>query len=558
MSNRVHPAPPDALSQIVNALAAVRPDDYGALKTRLLENVAALRTLKGAGFAPPDSEQEEPDAQLPPELTGFTILKDMPDVAAELAKPSFVAAQKAVQTSIDDENALSALQSEVMAVESAYKDAISARVQEDDIRVTCRRVIEAGNKDFKGVYGQVWQRIPHNDEEGLKAYESAVEELPVLEDSPRQTTKDPSILYQHAAAIKPVYASFVSSLVGDMPTQVSIPKNLKKMGRIIEKSLLKRKDDPGNADKVCDIVRGMITCGGMQQIADLIGRMAVRQDIVITRVKDRFIACPSAGGWRDCMINFYFKSDANNHICEIQLVHAQMLMARHGLPGHDVYNCVRNADEIVNQWMDKEKPSSKEEMLEWLAGWKRGDKVTHGPPGLWDVSKMNVPKEEWRDEFRKACQDGRLDVVKLLLRYRSSGCQSMDGIDIITPLNLACEKGHVDVVNALLSTDGIDINQSKSGGSTPLHIACLYGHLNVVNALLRIDGIDLNQSNVNRETPLYIACEEGYLDVVNALISMDGIDINQANISGMTPLAIAEEEENYEIVKLLKTKEGNS
>ena len=84
MSNKVHPAPPDALSQIVNALAAVKPDDYEALKERLLENVAALRTLKGAGFAPPDSEQEEHDAQLPPELMGFTILKDMPSLIAPI------------------------------------------------------------------------------------------------------------------------------------------------------------------------------------------------------------------------------------------------------------------------------------------------------------------------------------------------------------------------------------------------------------------------------------------------------------------------------------------
>ena len=165
MSNKVHPAPPDALSQIVNALAAVKPDDYEALKERLLENAAALRTLEGAGFTPPDSEQEEHGAQLPPELMGFNILKDMPGVAAALAKPSFVAAQKAVQDSPNDENALAALQSEVMAVQTAYKDAIHVKVQEDNIKFTCRRVILAGNKDFKGVYGQVWQRIPHNDEE---------------------------------------------------------------------------------------------------------------------------------------------------------------------------------------------------------------------------------------------------------------------------------------------------------------------------------------------------------------------------------------------------------
>ena len=213
------------------------------------------------------------------------------------------------------------------------------------------------------------------------------------------------------------------------------------MARIIEKSLLKRKDDPGNANKVCDIVRGMIECDGMQQIAEMIERMGERQEIVIARVKDRFIACPSAGGWRDCMINFYFKSDVNKHICEIQLVHSQMLMARKGLPGHDVYNRVRNADEIVNQWMDKEQPSSKEEMLEWLAEWKGGDKVTHGPPGLWDVSKLNVP-----------------------------------GVDYFEELESACSRGKVEVVKALLSTEDFDPNAAlNSKGETSLYIACSSG-----------------------------------------------------------------------------------
>ena len=29
----------------------------------------------------------------------------------------------------------------------------------------------------------------------------------------------------------------------------------------------------------------------------------------MVRVKDRFTTCPSEGGWRDLMLNFYLKSD---------------------------------------------------------------------------------------------------------------------------------------------------------------------------------------------------------------------------------------------------------
>jgi hypothetical protein len=433
MSRKVHPAPRDTLTQLVDALAAVQPDDYAALQTRLLANTAAMRTLEGAGFVPQDSREPDHDAKLPPELEDFTILKAGPAVAAALSNASFKDAQGAVENAPDDPEALAALRAEVETVRAAYEEAIAARVEEDGIRQTCRKVILAGNKDFQGVYGQVWQRIPHNDEEGVAAYKEAIKRVTAPEDAPRQTTKDPCQLYQHAAKVKGDYAAFVTSLVEGMSLEVSLPKKLKKMGRIIEKSLLKRKDDPGNANRVCDIVRGMLTCGGMQEIAFVVGRMAERQDIVITRVKDRFIACPSAGGWRDCMINFYLMSDANKHICEIQLVHSQMMMARHGLPGHDVYNCVRNADELVNQWMDKERPSSTDEMLKWLDEWRAGDKVTHGPPGLWDVSKLNVPSDEF-----------------------------------VEKLNSACENGHVELVKLLLATPGADPNQARANGQTPL------------------------------------------------------------------------------------------
>jgi hypothetical protein len=58
---------------------------------------------------------------------------------------------------------------------------------------------------------------------------------------------------------KAKYEARLKSTVDGMTVELSIPKKLKKMGRIIEKTLLKRKDDPGNANKVCDLVHGMVT-----------------------------------------------------------------------------------------------------------------------------------------------------------------------------------------------------------------------------------------------------------------------------------------------------------
>jgi surface protein len=143
----------------------------------------------------------------------------------------------------------------------------------------------------------------------------------------------------------------------------------------------------------------------MGQIAAVVQRLGSSSDIVVTRIKDRFLTSPSGGGWRDCMLNFYLKEDSNQHVCEVQLVHQQMMTARKGLPGHAVYSRVRNADEIVNQWMGREKPQTKVEMQEWLVGWQQGDKGTRGPPNLWDIRKVTDMSELFNRQELKEFND---------------------------------------------------------------------------------------------------------------------------------------------------------
>ena len=46
------------------------------------------------------------------------------------------------------------------------------------------------------------------------------------------------------------------------------------------------------------------------------------------------------------MLNLYVADDPRRHVCEVQVAHNSMLVARKGLPGHQVYNRVRNATEM--------------------------------------------------------------------------------------------------------------------------------------------------------------------------------------------------------------------
>ena len=45
--------------------------------------------------------------------------------------------------------------------------------------------------------------------------------------------------------------------------------------------------------------------------------------------------------------DIWAKVRRDGHICEIQVVHTMLLSARKTLPGHDVYNRVRNAMELL-------------------------------------------------------------------------------------------------------------------------------------------------------------------------------------------------------------------
>ena len=52
-----------------------------------------------------------------------------------------------------------------------------------------------------------------------------------------------------------------------------------------------------------------------------------------------------------------------------------------------------------------------------------------------------------------------------------------------TPLHLACEKGHLNIVRYLVDGLSVDSEYTSSDNSTsmtPLHVACSKGHLELV------------------------------------------------------------------------------
>jgi hypothetical protein len=83
-----------------------------------------------------------------------------------------------------------------------------------------------------------------------------------------------------------------------------------------------------------------------EEASDWAATAGVKERICIVDVKDRWKA-PTSGGWSDVLLTFYFTDDANRHICEVQLVHADLMRVRTEWGAHSAYTSFRCALELL-------------------------------------------------------------------------------------------------------------------------------------------------------------------------------------------------------------------
>ena len=143
-----------------------------------------------------------------------------------------------------------------------------------------------------------------------------------------------------------------------------------------------------------------------------------------------------------------------------------------------------------------------------------------------------------------AARDGKLDFVKVLLRYEANiearATIKIDREDIegCTALWIAAAKGHFDVVRLLIEQNA-EVEGRTSTNSTPLRAAAFIGHLDIVRCLVE-NGADVNARTNFNSTPLMVTCYKGYLDVASYLVK-HGADINLHDNEGSSCLHRASE-----------------
>lgn len=117
----------------------------------------------------------------------------------------------------------------------------------------------------------------------------------------------------------------------------------------------------------------------------------------------------------------------------------------------------------------------------------------------------------------------------------------------------AAKSGAAWRVKELIEQDAALISSRDADGSTPLHCATWKGHLNVVELLLSL-GADVNALNQNDHwgtTPLHAAAHANQRAIAELLIG-HGADIHATNLNGRTPLAETEFHKANAVANLLK------
>uniref|UniRef100_A0A8C0E5P0 Ankyrin repeat and death domain containing 1B n=1 Tax=Bubo bubo TaxID=30461 RepID=A0A8C0E5P0_BUBBB len=160
------------------------------------------------------------------------------------------------------------------------------------------------------------------------------------------------------------------------------------------------------------------------------------------------------------------------------------------------------------------------------------------------LNDLNKPDGKGKKPFLLASEKGHVDMINNLITLKLfTSERDKEGN---TALHLAAKNGHSKVVEILLE-QWKEINELNQNHSSALHIAVQNGHLSLVTFL-----IDKN-IDLQKNSPLHLAVINNHLPVVKSLLDANH-DINSLNHRQETPLHLAADLGNVELVEvLLKT-----
>ncbi|XP_067887442.1 transient receptor potential cation channel, subfamily N, member 1 isoform X6 [Heterodontus francisci] len=147
-----------------------------------------------------------------------------------------------------------------------------------------------------------------------------------------------------------------------------------------------------------------------------------------------------------------------------------------------------------------------------------------------------------------AAERGHTEMVKILLLNHAR-------VDVFDEhgkagLHLAAENGH-DQISDILLWHKAFVNAKTKLGLTPLHLGAQNGYNRLVKLLVETHASSIDALSLSKRTPLHLAAGNGQLDVCNSLLKMKA-NVNATDITkDSTPLHLAAAGGHAEVVKVL-------
>ena len=167
---------------------------------------------------------------------------------------------------------------------------------------------------------------------------------------------------------------------------------------------------------------------------------------------------------------------------------------------------------------------------------------------LSNKADVTVQTDEGWNIYRMAACDGYLQILQALIMHNNDYVNDVNKNNW-TPLHCAVSKGHLQIVNYLLSNKA-DVTVQICEGRNVYHMAACDGYLQILQALILHNNDYINDGDKNNITPLNYAVHKGHLEIVIYLLS-NKADVTVQTDDGWNVYHIAAYNGNVQIMQAL-------